>query len=172
MLAEEVTLRDGHCYSLRPLNLADVECLQAFFYSHSEETIRHRYGYNLKRMSLERAKELCGVDQNVDPALGLFDCGTGQSILHAVGRYFLDADKSGGEMAFVVRESKRRLGMARLLLEALMRIARERGLSRLWAQVERDNLAMLHLFQVYGARTRAGEDVNSLFVEIPIQKNS
>lgn len=170
MLAEEVTLRDGNPYLLRPLTLADVETLQAFFYSHSEETIRYRYGYNIRRMSSERAKELCGVDQSVDPALGVFGNSSDDTLLHAVGRYFLDADKSGGEMAFVVRESKRRIGMARLLLETLMQIAGERGLTRLWAQVERDNLAMLSLFQSHGAYTRAGEDINSLFVEIPIGK--
>lgn len=166
MVSSELYLRDGGRYCLRPLSLADVGTLQAFFYSHSMETVRHRYGYSLKQMSLHRAQELCGVDQARDPALGIFDANNQVAELHAVGRYFLDGDKQSGEMAFVVRENKRRLGMANILLETLLCIARQRGLKRLWAQVERDNIPMLHLFQRHGARTASGSEVNSLIVEL------
>ena len=42
-------------------------------------------------------------------------------------------------MAFVVRESKRGLGICTALLRALLRTARHRGMSCLYAQVQADN---------------------------------
>ena len=163
-----IHLRDEREYILRPLGPADDRRLQEFFYSHTEETIVRRYGFTVTRMSRERAFELVGIDQNRDLALAIIELQGPRQVIHAVGRYYLDNDRKGAEMAFVVAENKRRTGMARVLLERMLEVARERGLSHLWAQVDRDNTPMLGLFREYGAVESEGEDMHTLRVDIPL----
>jgi ribosomal protein S18 acetylase RimI-like enzyme len=122
-------------------------------------------------MSRERAFELVGVDQTRDLALAIVELQGPRQVIHSVGRYYLDNDSKSAEMAFVVSESKRRLGMARTLLERLLEIARERDLDFLWAQVDRDNAPMLKLFRKYGAKEARGEDIHTIRMEIPVQPN-
>lgn len=141
-------LKDGQDYTVRPLRPADDHTLQAFFYSHTEETIRRRYGFTLTRMTDQRAHELCSVDQINDIALVILQVMDGRDIFHAVGRYYSDSQKRA-EMAFVVREDKRRLGMARTLLGEMIAIARLNDLRQVWAQVDGDNLNMLGLFRQF-----------------------
>jgi len=166
--ARRLALRDGRDYILRPLGPADDRRLQEFFYSHTEETIVRRYGFTVTRMSRERAFELVGVDQNRDLALAIVELQGPRQAIRAVGRYYLDKDGKGAEMAFVVGENRRRLGMARILLERMLEIAHQRGLARLWAQVDRDNTPMLALFRQFKAAEAPGEDLHTVRVELPL----
>lgn len=161
-------LRDENEYILRPLGPADDRRLQDFFYSHTEETIIRRYGFTVTRMSRERAFELVGVDQNRDLALAIVELQGPRQVIHAVGRYYLDPDRTGAEMAFVVSENKRRLGMARTLLERMIEVATQRGLAHLWAQVDRDNQPMLALFRHYKATESPGDDLHTVRIDIPL----
>jgi acyl-CoA hydrolase/ribosomal protein S18 acetylase RimI-like enzyme len=167
----KIKLRDDREYILRPLGAADDRRLQEFFYSHTEETIVRRYGFTVTRMSRERAFELVGVDQNRDLALAIVELQGPRQVIHAVGRYYLDPDSKGAEMAFVVSENKRRLGMARTLLERMLEIAHQRGLAHLWAQVDRDNTPMMGLFREFGATEKEGEDMHTIRVDIPLTKD-
>ena len=164
----KLQLKDEQEYILRPLGPADDRRLQEFFYSHTEETIVRRYGFTVTRMSRERAFELVGINQNRDLALAVVELQGPRQVIHAVGRYYLDRDNTGAEMAFVVSETKRRLGMASILIERMIEIAEERGLERLWAQVDRDNTPMLTLFRRYKASESPGEDMHTVNIEIPI----
>ncbi|HTX66561.1 MAG TPA: GNAT family N-acetyltransferase [Opitutaceae bacterium] len=157
----------GQPHWLRPLAPADADRLIAFFNSHTEETIRQRYGYHISEMTPERARRLVGVDQARDVALGVFErTAAGDEVLHAVGRYLLDAAGRSAEMAFVVRESKRHLGIATALLRRLLEIARQRGMGYLFAQVQGDNAPMLAIFRRHGGRLRPipGADAVEVFV--------
>jgi GNAT superfamily N-acetyltransferase len=127
------------------LQAGDEPRLQEFFHSHTEETIHERYGGTVTTMTPERASSLVNVDQTRDCALGIFSP-DGEKLL-AVGRYCLDPDAQGAELAFVVRETMRRRGLATGLLERLIATARERGLRRLWGQTNVHNAAMLGIFR-------------------------
>ncbi len=157
----------GQPLVLRLLGPADEGRLISFFNSHTGETIRQRYGYHISEMTPERARRLVGVDQSRDVAFGVFErAADGEEVLHAVGRYLLDATGRTAEMAFVVRESKRGLGVCTGLLHALLAVARHRGMSYLYAQVQADNAPMLAVFRRHGGRLRpiAGTDTLEVFV--------
>ena len=143
-----VVLR-GNEYVLRRLRPDDEKRLQDFFYSHSQETIQLRYGYMISTMTHERAYELVNVDQQKDVALGLFETSGKQETLHAVGRFYSEPEPHVAEVAFVVRESKRRCGMASVLLRRLAEIAQAGGMKKFAAQVLRENEAMRSLFSRY-----------------------
>jgi GNAT superfamily N-acetyltransferase len=137
--------------TLRRLRNDDTQRLIDFFHSHSAETIQQRYGYHLTQMSPERATQLVGVSQQRNAALGLLERQGRRSRLVAVGRYGLRPDCESAEMAFVVHEERRRLGMATVLLQALIAIARQHKLKRLVAQTQADNYAMVRIFLKHGA---------------------
>lgn len=167
VLAPRDVLFGGRPHVVRPLEPADENRLISFFNSHTEETIRQRYGYHISEMTHERARRLVGVDQSRDVALGVFErAPDGEEVLHAVGRYLLDAAGRSAEMAFVVRESKRGLGICTALLRTLLRIARQRGMSFLYAQVQADNAPMLSIFRRHGGRLKPilGADAMEVFV--------
>lgn len=139
-------------FVVRPLMPADERRIQEFFYSHDEETIKSRYGHVVTRMSRKRARQLVGVDQTRDLALGIFEVKGPRQLMHAIGRYYLDDDGHSGEMAFVVREQMRRHGMGSQLLTRMLEVARQRKLHSLWAIVDRSNAPMIKLFLKRGGR--------------------
>jgi GNAT superfamily N-acetyltransferase len=160
----------GQPYLLRCLTLEDADRLIAFFKSHNEDTVRARYGYFFKEMTPARARELVGVDQTRDLALAIFTTNShGEPEIDAVGRYFLLEDGQSAEVAFVVRETKRRLGMARTLLQALAAAAASRGLRRLVAQVQRQNSGMLALFRKEGATVRSVLGEDAVDISLPLK---
>ena len=164
-----VALRDG-AYLLRPLCAEDEPRLKEFFYSHSQETIQLRYGYMIGTMTHERASRLVNVDQQKDVALGIFETKGAEQTLHAVGRYYSEADGQTAEIAFVVREIKRRRGMAAALLHQLAAIAATHGLNFFHAQVQHNNQAMRQLLDRYHARTNRIPDSDLMIYQLPVAR--
>lgn len=136
--------------TVRPLHAGDEPRLQEFFQSHTPDTIYERYGCLVSTMTAERASALVNVDQTRDCALGIFAPAPGGELLLAVGRYCLDTSGGAAELAFVVRENMRGLGMGTTLLRLLTQTARARGLARLWAQTNNHNADMLGIFRRAG----------------------
>jgi GNAT superfamily N-acetyltransferase len=95
--------------------------------------------------------ELAAVDQTRDLALGIFSEQQGRQELRAIGRYYLDEGGKRAEVAFVVHEENRHMGMAGFLLGELAVVAKRRGISGFWASVLADNRAMAGLFFAVGA---------------------
>ncbi len=164
-----IRLRDGREYVLRALTPDDVDRLHAFFHTHTDETIYQRYGHIFRNMSHARALRLVSVDQERDLALAFFEREAGcEEVIHAIGRYYLDDDGRGAEIAFVVRETKRRLGMCRELLGAMVEAARTRGVKRLWALVLVTNTEMLGLLERVGARQALKPDGSQVEVSLDL----
>ncbi|MFV0336895.1 MAG: GNAT family N-acetyltransferase [Chthoniobacterales bacterium] len=150
----------GRIFFLRSLHAADARRLQEFFYSHSEETVRYRYGYLRESMPADSAYKLVSVDQSIDLALGIFEeVGLGREpILRAVGRFYRDEGGAAAEVAFVVHDETRRMGMAGVLFAELARVATKRGIRDFWASVLVLNAPMIRLFEKYGGKQRSGSE--------------
>jgi GNAT superfamily N-acetyltransferase len=144
---------------LRPLHPSDMRALQEFFYSHDEETVRLRYGYLRDKMTGESAFKLAAVDQARDLALGIFSEELGREEMRAVGRFYLEEGGTSAEVAFVVHEENRHMGIAGYLLGELAAVAKKRGIAEFWASVLPDNRAMAGLFLAVGAvESKSGMD--------------
>lgn len=166
-----VRLRDGNDYRLRPLSRGDARALSEMFGTLSAETIRARYGYLIHDMTPERATRLVDVDPAHELPLGIFSLRAdgSEDRLWAMGRLVHAPDHQSAECAFLVHDSQRRLGMASALLKHLRVLGRRRGLPRLFAQVRRENKAMLHTFAQNGARLHFSADSDVVEVEIPLR---
>lgn len=155
-------------FRLRPLYPSDMHALQHFFYSHDEETVRLRYGYQRDRMSGESSYKLSAVDQAKDRALGIFGEHAGREELRAIGRYYLDPGGESAEVAFVVHEEARRGGIAGFLLGELAATAAKRGIKRFWASVLPGNHGMAALLVQAGGTSTT--DAEELHFELPIAR--
>ncbi len=163
-----VRLRDGRDYRLRPLTSGDAARVAEMFATLSEETIRARYGYLIHDMTAERAGRLVDVDPSREAPLGVFewDADGREGRLWAMGRLVHAPDHQSAECAFLVHDSQRRLGMASMLLKYLRVLGRRRGLPRLFAQVRRENKAMLNVFIENGARLHFAPDSDVVEIDI------
>ncbi|MBI2518625.1 MAG: GNAT family N-acetyltransferase [Opitutae bacterium] len=168
--ARLLRLRDGGNYRLRPLGPGDEPLVREMFASLSPESIRARYGYLIRDMTPERAHRLVAADPARDLAIGILERPPGGGeILWAIGRLVHAPDNRSAECAFLVHDAKRRLGMASYLLIYLRLLGRRRGVPRLFAQVRRENRAMLGVFRKHGGLLHfdpAGEVVE---VDIPVR---
>ena len=161
---------DSRPFFMRPLHASDIRRLQEFFYSHSEETIRNRYGYLRDSMPADSAYKLVGVDQSVDLALGIFEeRGVGrESLLRSVGRFYRDAEGDGAEIAFVVHDETRRMGMASRLFRELAKVAKRRGIRGFWAEVLPGNRPMGELFERFGGKAERSPDGDELIYRMKV----
>lgn len=158
----------GINYMLRPLHPSDLRSLQEFFYAQDEETIRLRYGHAIPVLDEGSAYRMTSVDQSKDLAIGVFYRDNHRELLRAVGRFYLDANGESAEVAFLVHEKARRMGVANSLLSEIAEIAQARGVKRFWASVLKRNEPMVRLFMSRGAERERipGEDSDEFFMEV------
>ncbi len=141
---------DSKKFYLRPLNPSDERRLQEFFYSHTKETIRMRYNYIPQSMTREKSCDLVSVDQTKDVALTIVQQEGAKTRIEAVGRYYLYEQANACEVAFVTRENNQGKGMAKRLLLEMVKIAKIRGLVKVFAMVKSNNKPMIAVFENNG----------------------
>jgi RimJ/RimL family protein N-acetyltransferase len=135
---------------VRPLRPADVTRLRDFFYTHTLETIYHRYFTVKKHLTHDEARHLCSVDYRTRMAFGVFR-GEGEAArLVAVGRYDLNPRANLAETALVVGESWRGRGIGTALLKLLLDYARRQGIRGIRAEVLAGNQGMVRLHRAMG----------------------
>ncbi|MCF6313661.1 MAG: hypothetical protein L3J39_14545 [Verrucomicrobiales bacterium] len=158
----------GRKFIFRPLRASDTRSLQDFFYSHDPATINMRYGHAKDRMSHQAAYQLTAVDQSVDAAYALFDDDAQRQTIVAIGRFYRDPSGDSAEVAFMVGENTRRLGMSRFLLGELAKLAHQRGIKKFWASVLKRNKPMAALFVAHGADKKSylGEDSDEFTLSV------
>ena len=162
-------VRGGGKYFLRPLQASDERRIQDFFYSHDRDTLLLRYHYVPTRLSREGAYTLANVDQNEHLALCVASRQGPRETLHAVGSYHLIPKSKSAEIALVVQEEKRGLGLGKRLLKKIIRVARKRGLEQLMAVVQTGNQPMRHILGNIGFLESPGEDHTTLTLTLALK---
>lgn len=156
----------------RPATLDDEQRLRDFFTSHTEETIYLRYGMMQREMTHVRAVQLLQLDGHTEFALVGLVCSSGPDRIIAIGRYILDEVANLAEVAFVVHEDYRGMGIATHILSCLVGIVREHGFSGVTAQVLSRNAPMMKaLHEVLGVpdetSSGCGEETLCWHFELP-----
>lgn len=158
----------GESFDLRPLNPADERRLQEFFYSHTKETLLLRYNHHPKQLSREKSCSLVSVDQSRDLALCIVRQHGSVLEIQAVGRYYLIEHNNSCEVAFVTRERHQGKGMATILLQEMINIARIRGIATMVAYVRAENKPMLTVFERAGFRRVRSEEPDEVNLQLQL----
>jgi GNAT superfamily N-acetyltransferase len=160
-----IVLRDGARLVVRPIEAADAEALVALHARLSADTIYRRYFGVRPHLSPADVERFTRVDGRTRFAL----VAVRGSDLVAVTRYEGRPGESSAEIAVVVDDALQHQGVGRLMLERLVDVAHEAGLTALAADVLAGNVAMLSLLRTLGLprRTESDGDTVTVLVDLP-----
>ncbi len=145
-LASTEELRDGGKIELRPIRPEDERLLHDLAAHMTPEDLRLRFFTPVNGISHALAARLTQIDYDREMALvALSD----QTVL-GIARYFADPDRLSAEYAVAVRSDWHGRGVGYVLMNRLIRIARQYGIGELVGEVLRDNRPMLAMCRELG----------------------
>jgi succinyl-CoA synthetase alpha subunit/GNAT superfamily N-acetyltransferase len=158
-------LADGTTLTIRPAGPDDYEAVRRLHEAMSPENLYFRF-FSASRVSAEReARRVCAEDRpGMVALLGLLG-----GELAGVASYELAPDETSAEVALAVADGMHRRGVATLLLEHLVSVARAGGVQTFTAEVLADNHAVLHVLADSGLalRRRFSSGVVDMSMPIP-----
>jgi acyl-CoA hydrolase/GNAT superfamily N-acetyltransferase len=164
-----VTARGGETLLLRPIRPTDESKLVTLFYGMSEDALYRRFMRVVKHVAHEERQYFLDVDyaDNMAVVLETSDPKSEPEIV-AVAQYFRRAPADSAEVGFIVKDSWQGQGLGRVLVDEMIRLARQAGLRALTADVLASNEAMLHLFRASGVSMSTASEGTVVRVEMEL----
>ena len=123
-------------------------------------------------MTREKSCNLVSVDQSRDLALCIVRQKGSAVQIQAVGRYYFIESQNSCEVAFVTREKYQGRGMAGMLLDEMIRIAKERKLDSMQAYVLAANKPMLSVFERGGFKRLPSEEPGEVLLKLELNEDA
>lgn len=163
-------LKDGTPIAIRAVRPDDRTRLVKAFKNLDAESIYTRFFRFKSELTEEELKAATEVDFEKTVALvaTIPECGRGETIIGG-GRYVVYDSTSAlksAEIAFMVEEDYQRQGIASRILQHLINIAKENGVSRFEADVLAENRAMLGVFARSGLSMKKSVDEGVVHVTL------
>ena len=161
-------LADGTTLTIRPPGPGDYDSVRQLHEAMSPDNLYFRF-FSASRASAEwEARRLClEGGPGLVALLGLL----GDEVV-GVASYQLTADAAAAELALAVADNMHRHGIATLLLEHLVSVARASGMKVLVADVLPDNTAVLHVLSDSGLAVRRKLTDGVVEVSVPVPPNA
>ena len=160
---------DGASFTIRPIRPEDEPLVVRFHEALSEETVYARYFEHLKlsqRTAHERLTRICFIDYDREMALVAEhrDPDRGEVEIAGIGRLSKARGLPEAEFAILIADRWQRRGLGTELLRRLVRIGREEGLARIWAEMFAGNRGMRRASEAAGFSLRPIADDPTLVV--------
>ena len=161
-------LADGTTMTIRWAAPGDYEAVRRLHEAMSPENLYFRF-FSASRVSAEReARRVCHQDgPGLVALLGLL----GDELV-GVASYELTSDAAAAEIALAVADGMHRRGVATLLLEHLVSLARARGVQVFVAEVLPDNYPVLHVLSDSGLAVRRRSGPDAVEMSMPVPRNA
>jgi acetyltransferase len=143
-------LADGSNIVIRPIRPEDVWMVKDFVRNLSEESRYFRFMKSVEELSVSMLVRFTQIDYSREMALIAVNEEQDNEIELGVARYAINPDGESCEFALVVADTMKGKGLAQKLIEALMDIARTKGLKRIEGEVLKNNASMLKLMRRIG----------------------
>ena len=153
-LVETHRLKGGRLVLVRPIHPQDETLVQSFVRGLSPRSRRLRFHNAIRELDPRMLHAATHIDYRRHLALiaEWFDGDAEVEI--GAARYFVRKDGKTAEFAIAVADAWQRQGLARHLLERLMKIAAQRGLERFEGEVLEENQGMVGLALDLGFEVR------------------
>lgn len=143
-------MQDGTEITLRPIRPEDEPLEQEMLSTLSEESLKHRFFQVIKTITHEMLFRFCNIDYDREMAIVGEVKEHGKRRIVGIGRLIMDPDFRDGEFAVVVHDDYQGKGLGYKLIDMLIGIAQERGLSRMHGDVLSENRKMLSVASELG----------------------
>ena len=144
---ERHTFKGGIDVLFRHIRPSDEEGMRRLFYSLNDQTVYYRYFCSIKVMPHAQMQKYASVDSNRTVSIVGLAGRPGQRHIIAEARYLTRVDEPIADVAFIVHERYRGLGIAGYLHELLGKMAIKNGLKGFRAEVVASNKPMLKVFE-------------------------
>jgi acetyltransferase len=157
-LVEHGFLPDGTSITIRPIRPEDAQSEQAFVRKLSPRARQSRFMQAIHELTPRMLAEFTQIDYSREMALvAVVGKGSGATQV-GVARYVMNPDGKSCEFAIVVSDEIQKQGIGSRLMNALIRSARQHGLSVMEGMVLAGNQPMLTLMDELGFSQRPSED--------------
>ncbi|MCH2394500.1 bifunctional acetate--CoA ligase family protein/GNAT family N-acetyltransferase [Oceanibaculum sp.] len=159
-LEQEMVVRDGSRFAVRPIRPEDGPALQALFARLAPEDIRMRFFQPLKSLPLALAARLTQIDYDREMALiaSPEEPPEQEEEISAVVRISCDPDNERAEYAILVRSDLKGRGIGYGLMKLIIAQAKQRGVREVFGDVLRENQPMLQLCRDLGFTAMESEE--------------
>jgi len=164
-------LKDDTPVVVRGIRPDDAAGVIEAFKSLDPQSVYTRFFTYKKGFSDAELSQITDVDFGRVVALVVTMPGEGSEKLIGGGRYFAGAEPDGSrtaELAFMTADGCHGRGIASLILRHLIRIARDRGVTRFEADVLAQNQAMLAVFRRSGLPVTERPEGNTVHVRLAL----
>lgn len=141
------TFKNGVTVRFRAIKPSDEEEMRRLFYRFSDEAVYYRYFSPIKSMPHEKMQDYVNADCDTTLSVVGLAGPAGRERIVAEARYVRDPGESEADVAFVVDDDFQGLGIGSFLFSWLVKLARERGIRYLIADVLTTNRAMMQVFR-------------------------
>ncbi len=165
-------LKNGVEVKVRSVRPDDKKRFVAAFKKLDPETIYTRFFHHKTMLTDEELKSATELDFENGVALAVTIGEEKDEVIIGAGRYVVideTCDARDAEVAFTVEEDYHRQGIARILLQHLTLIAREKGLSRFVAEVLPGNKGMLTVFSRSGLPMKTVHGGDAVHVTLALE---
>jgi acetyltransferase len=143
-------LSDGTAVLLRAIRPEDEPAEHEMLSTLSHETMRTRFFSVIKDITHEWLILFCNIDYDRHMAIVAELRENGNTRMIGVARLIMNPDLTSGEVAVLVHDRFQGKGLGAKFVEVLIKIARERGLEDIRADVLTENESMLKIFHRLG----------------------
>lgn len=149
-LVAEHRLGDGRTVTIRPVRPDDVGRIRAFLGATSAESRYKRFQKWIRAPSDNLVQFLTAIDHDRHVALVCATAAGADEQIVGEARYIAEPDGTTCEFGVMIADAWRRSGIAGMLMESLMRAARDRGFETMEGFVLARNAAMLRFAHALG----------------------
>lgn len=157
-LVHEHRLRGGRTVTIRPIRASDAPEEREFLDHLSPESWYRRFHKFVAAPSDKLVHFFTDIDYERHMAFVCVTREGGTEKLVGEARYVANPDGRSCDFGIVIADDWRRSGIAGLLMDALIRAARERGFERMEGLVLANNVAMLRFARALGFEVRPMSD--------------
>ena len=171
-IADGFETRGGLEIRLRAIRPSDEEGMRNLFYRFSDEAVYSRYFHSVSSMPHAKMQEYVNVDWNQVMAIVGLIGEEGKGRIVAEARYIKIPGSPLAEVVFVVDEKHQKFGIATMMYEMLVGLAKERGIRGFVADVLFSNIGMMKVFKKGPLPVKARLESGVYHLEIPFSPST